>query len=80
MIWVPVVIFAIHLEMNSETREPAKPNTAQNTSRLLRFRSTPLAAMNPLKPNRLRVMLATSTTARLVATNNRMRIMVVTFS
>ena len=32
--WVLVLIFAIHLEMNSETSEPAKPNTAQNTSRL----------------------------------------------
>jgi len=29
MISVPVLIFAIHLEMNSDTSEPAKPNTAQ---------------------------------------------------
>jgi hypothetical protein len=29
MIWVPVLIFAIHLEMNSENSEPAKPKTAQ---------------------------------------------------
>lgn len=29
MICVPVLIFAIHLERNSEISEPAKPNTAQ---------------------------------------------------
>jgi hypothetical protein len=33
-----------------------------------------------LKPKRLRVMLAISTTARLVAKNSRMRIMVVEIS
>ncbi|MNC53202.1 hypothetical protein D3C75_1025930 [compost metagenome] len=75
-----MLIFAIHLEMNSEINEPAKPNTAQKTSSWSSLRSTPFAAMNPLKPNRLRVMLAISTTARLVATNSKMRIMVVTFS
>jgi len=32
MIWVLVLIFAIHLEMNSEKREPAKPKTAQKIS------------------------------------------------
>jgi len=31
---VRVLIFAIHLEMNSEISEPAKPNTAQKISRL----------------------------------------------
>jgi hypothetical protein len=36
--------------------------------------------MNPLKPKRLSVMLAISTTARLVAKNSKMRIMVETFS
>jgi len=34
MISVRVLIFAIHLEMNSETSEPAKPKTAQKASKL----------------------------------------------
>ena len=34
MISVPVLIFAIHLDMNSEMKEPTKPNTAQKASRL----------------------------------------------
>ncbi|KAF5293282.1 hypothetical protein FQR65_LT20116 [Abscondita terminalis] len=41
--------FAIHLEMNSENREPATNKDRRKPKALIEVEITPLAAMNPLK-------------------------------
>ena len=74
IICVPVLRLAIHLDRKSEIKEPAIPNTAQNTSSACRFRSTPLACIIELKPSKFRVTLATSKIAMLVIKNRAMRI------
>jgi hypothetical protein len=60
-------------ESSKLTTLPAIPKTKQNTKRLERFKSTPFDAKYPSKPKRLKVMLATSTMARLVKRNNAIR-------
>nr|BFE90248.1 hypothetical protein GCM10020185_07840 [Pseudomonas brassicacearum subsp. brassicacearum] len=49
MIWVLVLIFAIHLEMNSENREPAKPNTAQKNQQLIEVEINPVGRHEPVE-------------------------------
>src|SRR2546423_7357683 len=69
----PMVIFAIHLDMASEMKEPEKPKNAANTSRPPRL--LPCTASQASSPSRRATTDSTRTTARLVARNSTMRFM-----
>ena len=73
MMYVPVPRLAIHFDSSSETSAPPNPNSPQNTSRAVRFRSTPLAIKMLSNPSRLKTKLTSTSTARLVAKNSNMR-------
>src|SRR2546430_5392915 len=69
----PMVIFAIHLDMASEMKEPEKPKNAANTSRPPRL--LPCTASQASSPSRRATTDSTRTTARVVARNSTMRFM-----
>ena len=71
MIRVPVPRLAMNFESSSDIREPLMPNRPQKTSKLLRFRSTPLLVRIPSRPRRLKMILTNTSTARFVARNRR---------
>ena len=71
----PIIRFAVHFEMASETNEPVKPTTAANASSLPRSRSTPRASSTLSSPSRRSTKPSSTMMARLVARNSRTRFM-----
>src|SRR2546423_15575516 len=69
----PMVIFAIHLDMASEMKEPEKPKNAANTSRPPRL--LPCTASQASSPSRRATTDSTRTTARVGARKSTMRFM-----
>ena len=66
---MPVVRFAIHLEIISEISEPPKPKMTANTSRV-----PLLPRLMPKLCSTLSTMLSSARTARLVARNKAIRL------
>ena len=65
---------AILFDMASEMSEPPKPITAEKTSRVP-MSMLPLVITKRSRPSSRKVMLMTTSTARLVATKSRIRFM-----
>src|SRR3990170_7275134 len=65
---------ADHLDIASETSEPAKPITADSTSSAVKL-IPPVSSSQRSTPSRRSVMLITNTTARLVIMNKKIRFM-----
>jgi len=74
MICTPMPCLAIVFERNSEISEPLKPITAEKTNRVP-MSMLPLVITTRSRPSSRKVMLMTTSTARLVATKSRMRFM-----
>src|SRR5450756_56675 len=72
MTCAPTMRFADHLDMASETSEPAKPITADITSSALKL-MPPDSFSQRSTPSNRRVMLITNTTAKLVKINRKIR-------
>src|SRR5450631_2130184 len=64
--------FADHFDIASETSEPAKPITADNTSSALKLMPPDWSSQRST-PSKRSVMFITNTTARLVKINRKIR-------
>src|SRR3989338_1189757 len=68
----PTMRLADHLDIASETSEPAKPITADNPSTAVKL-IPPVSSIQRSTPSRRNVILITNSTATLVKINKKMR-------
>ncbi len=72
----PIKRLAIHFDIASDMKEPPKPNTAANASKLVIFK--PFLSRKLPTPSRLATILKITSTAILVARNNKILFILLT--